>query len=698
MKGKILISSLVSILVLQNLSADTNLDELKITTATKTEKSIDGVNATVIVITQDDIEKMGAESLKDVISKTAGLNVQYGTFPSASAKSKSSVSIRGMGAAGTLFLLDGRRLAGEVKNPYDLDRIPASTIERIEVVKGPMSSLYGADATGGVINIITKKPTNTPQIDLNVRYGQNKDGDAKNKNASFSILGKANKLGYSIYANQTNTTPYTQKETGNVGIGPKKIKPSTPAGALPNNVPPALKQLQDTYTQDVTYREKSEISTVGGRFDYGFTDRTTLGFDFNYFKEKRDGSYIGFFHPAKVGANSVPVFDIPVNSEDKNERLDLGLDFETAITDDLSIKLRAYKSKYEKRNKTTAIYWQQMGYTSEGQSSSNGMDADVDVDSYELTTTYALNESHLFVAGAEYREENRKATVFSDGDGFDKRDVDYKSIYLQDEWQITDSLSAILGARYDDISNADSKATFKVGVSNKFSDLLNARALFAQGYRAPDLRELYINKQTPNGPNKGSIVMGYNLKPEFSNTYEIGLGGRTSDFSYDVALFLNEIDDRISERKINGVNTFVNIDKAKTQGVELNLTYDILSSLSTNLNYTYLDTEDKTTGKDLDFNPDNIVTLSLTYSPIKELNITPSLRYIGKQHYTEIVGANEVDKKADEQTLVDLSLDYKINKNFTIYGGINNIFDEKVDDVLGSDVGTYYFTGLRAKF
>lgn len=69
-----------------------------------------------------------------------------------------------------------------------------------------------------------------------------------------------------------------------------------------------------------------------------------------------------------------------------------------------------------------------------------------------------------------------------------------------------------------------------------------------------------------------------------------------------------------------------------------------------------------------------------------------------KQHYTETVSGVDVDKKANSQTLVDLSLDYKINKNFTIYGGINNIFNEKVDDVLGSDVGTYYFTGLRAKF
>lgn len=156
MKREVVLSAITVLALSKSMYADTNLGEVLVTTATKTEKSIDGVTASILVITQEEIEKMGAESLKDIINKTAGLTVQYGTFPSASSKSKSSISIRGMSANGTLFLLDGRRLAGEVRNPYDLDRIPASSVERIEIVKGPMSSLYGADATGGIINIITK--------------------------------------------------------------------------------------------------------------------------------------------------------------------------------------------------------------------------------------------------------------------------------------------------------------------------------------------------------------------------------------------------------------------------------------------------------------------------------------------------------------------------------------------------------------
>ena len=175
--------------------AEETLDMGTITvTATKSEKRIDGVTASVDVITNKEIETIGAADLKDVFEKTSGLSLQYGTFPAASSASKSSVSIRGLGGTGTLFLIDGRRMAGEVKNPYDLDRIPAGMIERIEIIKGPMSVLYGADATGGVINIITKQPRNGFSGSINVRGGINKDGDGSKLNGDLSVRARLEDL------------------------------------------------------------------------------------------------------------------------------------------------------------------------------------------------------------------------------------------------------------------------------------------------------------------------------------------------------------------------------------------------------------------------------------------------------------------------------------------------------------------------
>ena len=404
--NKIKLSISLALLLNSSAYAMENMEAIEVVSiATKTQKSIDGIAESVDVVTQKEIQKMGASSLKDILDRTSGLMMQYGTFPSASSKSKSSVSIRGMGANGTLFLLDGRRLAGEVKNPYDLERIPASMIERIEIVKGPMSSLYGADAVGGVINIITKKPTEKMRIDVDARYGANGDSQANSTNLSLSIQGKNKGFGYSAYAGLKTTDPYTQKEVADVYAKTPtgNIKPS----AHPN---PSINNIKDTYDVDTTYREDSTIYTLGTRLSYNFTSDLVAGIDMNYFNEERDGVYIGYVHPS---AAKVPIYNSPVNSHDENNRLDLSIDVEYAPTDELNIKARIYKSSYEKRNTTTAKYWAEYGYSSEEASKNAAMNADVDITVYETSATYLATDEHLLTGGLEYRDERRKSSVFN---------------------------------------------------------------------------------------------------------------------------------------------------------------------------------------------------------------------------------------------------------------------------------------------
>ena len=699
--NKIKLSALATLLLVSSGMAEETIGLEQITVATKSSKSIDGVAATVEVITQKEIEKMGAESLKDIIDRAAGLNVTYGTFPNASAKSKSSISIRGMSTNGTLILLDGRRLAGEVQNPYDLDRIPASVVERVEIVKGPMSSLYGADAVGGVINIITKKPTDEMKIDAGARYGANKNGDADNLNLNLSIQDKIEKFSYSVYSTLTTTKPYTQKESENVWVPTPggKVKPS----AHPN---PLIKaNVKDLYSEDVTFREDSEVYTLGGRVGYDFSSDLSVGLDVNYFKEERDGAYIGYFHPSAY--NKTPVFNAPVNSKDENNRLDISADVSYSPFDELALKARVYNSSYKKRNTTTARRWSDMGYANENASAQNGMNADVDIRVAELSALYMLHEAHAITIGGEYREEKRDSSVFTQSEEMTRKEMNYKSIYLQDEWQIGEKLSAILGARHDSISNADSKATFRVGAMYEFDKLASLRANFAQGYRVPDIREMYIHKQTPSGLNVGASAMGYDLKPESTNSYEIGLGGHNDTFRYDAVFFYNDVKDMIAQAmgtyNGNAVSTFQNVANANTKGMELSLKYFITKELSSNFYWNELRTENEVTKKDLEFQPERTFMLGFDYKFTNALNGGIFAKYIGEQHYTDIINRGaptekKVETTADGFTTVDLRADYTLSKMFEIYGGVNNITDAKVDDVLGSNVGTYYFAGVRAHF
>jgi len=702
---KINLSVWVAILLSAQIIASEKIELEQITIATKTQKNIDGVAATVEVITQQEIEKMAAESLRDIVDRTPGLNVMFGTFPSASALSKSSITIRGMSGNGTLILLDGRRLAGEVQNPYDLDRIPATVIERIEIVKGPMSSLYGADAVGGVINIITKRPSQKLKIDAGARYGANKEGDADNLNLNLSLQDKIDKFSYSTYATLSTNKPYTQRESENVWV-------STPAGKVqPSNHPNqnVKTNIENSYTQDVTFREDSEVYTLGTRLGYDISSDLSIGFDLNYFNEQREGGYIGYFHPSAYlsGTNPIPIFNVPVNSKDENNRLDLSVDAKYKASDELELRARLYNSSYEKRNETSAKEFSDMGYASESASEQNGLDANVDLKVAELSATYMANEAHLLTLGTEYRDEKRDSTAFAQPNTLTRKTVDYKSAYLQDEWQISEKLSAILGARHDSISSADSKATIRIGGIYEFDKMASLRANFAQGYRAPDIREIYIHKQTPTGLQVGADAMGYDLKPESTDAYEIGLGGHNDSLRYDLVFFYNDVKDMISQvmgsYNGNAAYTFENVADANTRGAELSLKYNINRDLSSSFYWTELRTENEKTKKDLDFQPERTVMLGFDYKFTNVLNGGIFAKYIGEQNYTQVINRGAPTQMTsltttDAFTTVDLRADYEIDKTFQLYGGINNIADEKVDNVIGSNVGTYYFAGVRAHF
>ena len=691
----------------------TELKQITVSAATKTEKAIDGVAASVIVIDEESIKKSGAESVKEILEKTPRINIQYGTFPSASSKSKSSINIRGLGAKGTLLLLDGRRLAGEVANPYDMDRIPVGEIERIEIVKGPMSVLYGADATGGVINIITKQPTKSPAIDFGIRYGQNSDGDDTNKNANLSIRGKRDNLGYSFYINKTVTTPYGQNERGDVyaKTATGKSKPSAYPAAQNGQLSSKLK---NSYDEEVTYREDSDIVTYGGRLEYDFGKDIKVGFEVNRFFEERDGKYIGYFHPTNfnIGAtqNKIAAYNVPVNSKDNNNRLDIAADLSAKLTKDLTLKAKVYKSKYEKKNKTTAVNWADMGYASEEASAQNGMDANVDIRALESSLSYSPSSSHLLTGGYEYRDENREAMVFTQANTMSEKNVAYKALYLQDEWEMGGGFNSILGARFDDVGNAEDKATFKIGVIKKINDALNARGIFSQGYRAPDLRELYMYKQTAGGTTRGAltadVALGkkeYELKPEATDSFELGVGGKYGKLRYDAAIFCNKIKNMIAEVNKGAYYTFENLDSAKTYGLEFDADYTFSDELVAKFAWNELKSRDDDNDRELEFNPDRTVSLKFEYSPLKTISTSVGAKYVGKQFYKETIARGTptervADAKTNGYTTVDLGANYDYSKNLNFYVGINNIFDKKIDDVLGSGSGIYFFSGLKVRF
>ncbi len=136
-----------------------------VVTATMTEQNLEVATGSVEVISSADITRLGAEDVADVLRYATGVNLLTGT-----GRAK-EVSIRGMGAGHTLILLDGRRITGGYNATVDVRQIPVVLVDHIEIIRGPGSALYGSDATGGVINIITKQAPRQTEAVVDARGG-----------------------------------------------------------------------------------------------------------------------------------------------------------------------------------------------------------------------------------------------------------------------------------------------------------------------------------------------------------------------------------------------------------------------------------------------------------------------------------------------------------------------------------------------
>jgi outer membrane receptor for ferrienterochelin and colicins len=365
---------------------------------------------------------------------------------------------------------------------------------------------------------------------------------------------------------------------------------------------------------------------------------------------------------------------------------------------------KIYQSRYKKRNDTTALNWQDLGYFSQDDSSNSGMNANVKITSHEAYLQSLVSDAHLLTTGFEYRDEDRDGTSFNQAGTYERRTFKYKALYLQDEWSVADRFNLTLGARYDDISNSDNKITFKVGANYELDNFVNLRAGFSQGYRVADTKERYISKQTPTGLQLGSdVIRGpkttkYNLKPESINAYEIGLGGRDDKFGYDLAIFYNDVKDRIEMVNKGSYFTFENIDDSYTYGFEGSISHDINRKFATDFSYIYIKSENKQTKKDLLLTPKHSLRVALKYKPINNLSLSGDLRYVGKQDYEYTNSLIQNVRKTSEGVFyVDANINYKTD-NFLFHGSVENIFGGKSDDNFFVDNGRVFYAGIRYYF
>ena len=644
------------------------------------------------------------------------------------------MSIRGAGGKGTLLLINGQRVSGDTSFIYELDRIAASSIERIEVVKGPMSVLYGSDALGGVINIITKQPTKGMEGSLDASVGANTQGEGARYQVNGDMRGTSGAFGYSAWASVIKTEEYSEQEIA---------KTRVPRGAQRGQVPPSNSDLRlmpdgrntcvagtprcqgvttpigqrisDQYVLDTTYREPADLVNLGATLEYSLTEDFKLGADLAYMHETRDGRFIGDTHPSNYlkpnGRERLPVFAIPVEQSFQNERFDIALRAGWELSDSLRLNWRSYSSHYKKDETITTSEWTALGYGSQDASSSLSGTGEVETYEHELTATWAPVKEHTVLLGGSHRDETRTAPFFNTQGITESKGYNVAAFFLQDEWRVTDALGFIAGVRYDDISTADGKTSGNVGLTYAFDPAARLRASYAQGFRAAGLQETFINRLTPQGRLLGSDVvdltlgkLAFDLKPETSDNFEIGLGGRGEGWNYDIAVFHNTIADRI-ERVVEAprgraYRTYRNISEARIQGLEAKAGYKIQPEIGLNVSMTLMDAKNQQTGERLEFTPEQLFNVSLDWRATSELKLKATAQYVGNQFYNDIRSGKPIPSTADAYALFNLHATYVPSgwHDMEFYAGIDNLFNNQVDTILGSNVGVYPYIGARKFF
>ncbi|PKN05333.1 MAG: hypothetical protein CVU74_02300 [Deltaproteobacteria bacterium HGW-Deltaproteobacteria-9] len=620
-------------------------------TATRDSQEIRKTPANVTVITAEEISISGATTIVDVLDKLA--SIQFRT--SSGNSSQAYIDMRGIGGDNpygkTLVMLDGRRLNRTDMASINWIQMPVNTIERIEVVRGPGSVLYGDTAISGTVNIITKKGKGEPKFNVSAlmgSYGLN--------NERASVTGATDKWTYAV----------TGENNFNSG-----------------------------------YRDRSKYSAQGGGFDVGYSAHDllnlSLGVSFNKVDYQMPGAltkeqleqnrrqYQRF--PAALFSTAAPNDD----GSDKYTNVNMGIKSFWGSFGQLEINFM-YGRKDMQGNMAS---WFSYNYT------------DTKADTYGLTPKYVLAQEifgfpNKVIAGADYYNEpykknfysNRERTTQASTANLTRESLGY---YIRDEFSLLKNLILSVGYRSEQTSIKGSNVDF-LTPANNFTDRKNTYtaeayeagltwlwgkkskvfAKYATVYRIPYLEEV----ASFNGWNAGTLFNAA-LKPEKGISTEAG----TEFFPLDnlkmgLTLFRIDMEDEI-QWVSTGAFTGENRNAAKTRhdGAEISLSYlwKKHAKLYGNFTYNIATYEDGANNKkELWLVPNRIANLGLDIYLPHDLTLRPELHHSGDSFLSQ--DRSNVGEKLNSYTLINVYLLYKpsLGKiNMTGFFGADNIGDVK---------------------
>ena len=605
-----------------------------VVTATRRERNLKNVPITVQVITAEEIQKSQAPDFQSFLeNEFSGINfTNEGGMP--------NINMMGFGGKYVLFLMDGERMAGETFDNIDYDRIDLENIERIEVIKGASSSLYGSNALGGVINIITKDAQKPLELSANYLYNTQED-------------------------HKTNLSVGTKQRWGSVRVPvfynfrqPYIIVDKEPLKTYKNGVP--------------HYSQMGELN-VAGFTNYGASPKLTFDLSPKWNLSLAPSYY---FSERNAGTQSSKKL------RDRYYNYSGALKSDYKITDSKTLSLSAAYDRYDKYKYYVLLNEKEKSYENSilrvgGQYNQN------------------IKEKHSLVAGAEVNSDELLSFRFTSSGEEAKKNAQNYALFTQQEWVLSEDFTLVTGARMDYHSLFQQYLTYRLSGMFKI-DAFTLRGGYASGFRSPTLKELYTNWFHPWGG--GFQIMGNKkLTPETSHNATFSVDFNAKKWNITAITQFSKVKDKIalywsrSKDTIRYVNHAGNTDIISS---ELSGTYRPSRYFRLKGSYAYYVSSNSRS----DVRP-HTFTAKVEYVEQSDLKYLPNVLLSGKY----LAGSDIYDNKStythyEGYGLWRLQLSKKLPYHFIVNAGVDNLFDyitPTTSFYSTTSPGRTYFVGLK---
>ncbi|MEM8209023.1 TonB-dependent receptor domain-containing protein [Morganella morganii] len=655
-----------------------NKDDTIVVTASGFAQEMRDAPASITVITKEQLQNKPAANLIDMVKDVEGVSVIGGSL-------KPDISIRGLSGDYTLIMVDGRRQNSRESRPngsggYEAGFIPpVEAIERIEVIRGPMSSLYGSDAMGGVINIITKAVADEWHGSMGMGGIIQESKDYGNSaNTDFYVSGPLikDKLGLQVYGGMN----YRREDHLQEGT-PRKDDKNITAKL-------AFTPIEGQKFLAEVGRSTQEHTSTPGKSIADFSERGGL-------KQKNN------------------------KSEVHNDRNHWALTWK-GDWDEINSEVSVYQENTIR--KTNTGKWNKV---------SEDWVMAYEARQPEVTNTVvdgkvtAFLPSNILTVGGQYQYAKLKddSAIKNKQTVTEKITADQKALFVEDEFSVTDDLTLTGGLRMDDHEFYGKHWNPRAYAVYKLTDEITIKGGVAKAFRAPTLRELSPGFGTLTQGGAAIMYGNRDLKPETSVTEELGIAyDHESGFSASATLFNTEFKNKLTSYQVagqtdplTGLNMFIydNVGKANIRGVEMASRIPVAEKWNLNLNYTFTDSERKSDdeklngkslkGQPLEMTPRHMANAKLDWQYRPDMNFYTQANYTGKQVWAAQRNGAKQPRERSGITTLDLGMTYQVMPNALLNLAVLNIANEKGDDIDTNgnwqiDEGRRYWANLKLNF